>query len=226
MSSKIDGVPRELLAEIYNHHATTTSHCDQLRALLAAPVVERQPAMAWALLNGNGQVRDLTDRWDVAKHWDGLVQSLYDAPPELAELQAPTNGALIKDLTEVIAQQAAEIERLKGGQGEPVAWIAEACGPDGTAYRRTVSTTTITHRDAKYAWGERVVSQYEIKIRPLFTSQPAPVSVSVAPTDEQILEAMRSAIYAADGGYVFDYGKDYVIESGRALIEKFKELNS
>lgn len=40
----------------------------------------------------------------------------------------------------------------------------------------------------------------------------------VAPTDEQILEAMRKPIYEADGGYVWDYGKSYVLEAGKAVL--------
>ncbi|MNP09215.1 hypothetical protein D3C76_1013080 [compost metagenome] len=47
----------------------------------------------------------------------------------------------------------------------------------------------------------------------------------VALSDEQILEAMRPAIYRADGGYVFDTAKEDVITAGRALIDKVKELN-
>ena len=42
MSSKIDGVPRELLEDMLNPYADFATH-DRLRALLAAPVVERQP---------------------------------------------------------------------------------------------------------------------------------------------------------------------------------------
>lgn len=53
--------------------------------------------------------------------------------------------------------------------------------------------------------------------------QPAPVAAPI--TDEQILEAMRPAIYAADGGYVFDTAKDDVIASGRALLAEVARLN-
>jgi len=41
----------------------------------------RGEADAWALVNGGGLIRDLTDRWDVAKHWDGDIRSLYFDPP-------------------------------------------------------------------------------------------------------------------------------------------------
>lgn len=43
-------------------------------------------------------------------------------------------------------------------------------------------------------------------------------SIQAELTDEQILEAMREHIYAADGGYVFDTAKPAVIAAGRALI--------
>lgn len=39
-------------------------------------------------------------------------------------------------------------------------------------------------------------------------------------TDEEILEAMRENIYAADGGYVFDTAKSEVVSAGRSLLEK------
>jgi len=80
----------------------------------AAPVVERQPVCSKC--NDTGEV----DSGGVQPWGEGInvTCDCQLSPPELAELQAPTNGAIIKDLTEVIAQQAAEIERLKGGQGE------------------------------------------------------------------------------------------------------------
>jgi hypothetical protein len=53
----------------------------QLQARIAELESGRGEADAWALLNGGGLIRDLTDRWDVAKHWDGVVEALYFAPP-------------------------------------------------------------------------------------------------------------------------------------------------
>lgn len=187
MSSKIE-VSRELLAlYLSGDGGDWVEAGHELRALLAksddegkvnnrqmglmqfvekyaAPVVECQPAMAWALLNGNGQVRDLTARWDVAKNWDGLVQALYDAPPELAELQATI--AQLKDevgaakgeydrSANKVAQLTDENERLKGGQGEPVAWIV-----------------TDMNGDSYFAYDKQTPSD-----KPLYTSQPASVSV-------------------------------------------------
>lgn len=116
-----------------------------------------------------------------------LSYAPIDAPG--VERQGVTNGPLIKDLCELNADQQSTIARLEArvaelesGRGEPVAWLAEAVGPDGTAYRRTSSTTSITLRDAKHAWGDGVISKYEIKIQPLFTAPPAPVAVAI---DEQ-----------------------------------------
>lgn len=54
---------------------------EQLQARIAELESGRGEADAWALVNGNGQIRDLTDSWEVAKHWDGIVHSLHFAPP-------------------------------------------------------------------------------------------------------------------------------------------------
>lgn len=75
------------------------------------PVVESQEPVAWALLNGNGQIRDLTDRWDVAKHWDGLVESLYTSPP------VPVAVVLPERLTAAELEELEVIEVLLHGQG-------------------------------------------------------------------------------------------------------------
>jgi hypothetical protein len=57
------------------------SERDLLQARIAELESGRGEADAWALLNGGGLIRDLTDRWDVAKDWDGIVEPLYFAPP-------------------------------------------------------------------------------------------------------------------------------------------------
>jgi hypothetical protein len=94
----------------------------------AAPVVERQPvAPFYVTPNGKmyAKAKELIASPTVQRQLKAFASlaptaTYATAPPELAELQAPTNAALIKDLTDIIAQQAAEIERLKDGQGEPV----------------------------------------------------------------------------------------------------------
>jgi hypothetical protein len=131
MSSKIE-IERTLLS-----HAVTllsSIHSDvshQLTALLAAPVVERQPVAITKqkyLAIGTGCIKK--DGVTVELLTDLPARTkLYTAPPELAELQATiarletqVNNAINLDFErrETIAQLTAEIERLKGGQGEPV----------------------------------------------------------------------------------------------------------
>ncbi|WP_443698617.1 hypothetical protein [Pseudomonas sp.] len=62
-------------------------------------------------------------------------------------------------------------------QGEPVAWIAMAVGKDGEIYRKTTSSTEITLRDARFAWGQGVLDRFTIVTKPLYAEQPAPVAV-------------------------------------------------
>ena len=132
MSSKIDGVTRELLERVEHLLLDAfggTQAGAELRALLAAPVVERQPL---------GYVH----QWEIERifagnaHWATLWNSdgannpsrngstaiaVYTAPPELAELQALNEDALAVNKTlsqqmdamqATIDQQAVEIERL------------------------------------------------------------------------------------------------------------------
>jgi len=68
---------------------------EELRAVLAqeaGPVVELQEPVAWASISGDGKVRDLTRRWDIAKHWLGPVEPLYTSTP------APVAVVLPKDV--------------------------------------------------------------------------------------------------------------------------------
>lgn len=98
----------------------------------------------------------------------------------------------------------------EAGRQEPFAWFTDD-------YLTDKSSTT---------YDELTSNRWKDKgwpVQPLYISPPAPVAVTL--TDEQILEVMRPVIYRADGGYVFDMAKDDVIEAGRALIDKLKEMN-
>ena len=112
-----------------------------------------------------------------------------DAPPELAELQAtiaqqaaeierlrqlPTRNALIKERERL----KDEIERLKGGQGEPFGWFTDDHVDDKSA---TTYTPAVADRWRSKGW----------PVTPLYTSQPAPVSVV---TREQV-EVVAESIY-------------------------------
>lgn len=137
MSSKIE-VSRKLaekLAEDVIGLSAKKSHWAavfELRALLAAPVVERQPD-AWLI---NGKALCFPSPNIVIEPED---VPLFAAPPGLAELQATIdrlmaeiedwkNGSKIEAdagdeaRAEVVALKA-EIERLKGGQKGPIAYM-------------------------------------------------------------------------------------------------------
>jgi len=179
MSSKIDGVPRELLERVCGIATKSYDIEDamlaggELRALLAAPVVERQP-VAWFRSDALGCVMWKPRASLALKEGDPL----YTAPPELAELQATIarltaeNGILQKQLGDrwgdisalqvTVEKQEEEIERLKGGQGEPV-------------------TQCRYPRDSRY-WEDGTPDELGLgseyfEVRTLYTSQPAPVSV-------------------------------------------------
>lgn len=104
MSSKIDGVPRELLVRILKwlHSDEPDGWASELRALLAAPVVEHQPVL-WV---DAAYLRDHSNKSIPAfrKPTQYEPLALYTSPPELAQLHDA-------------------IARLKGGQGEPVSVV-------------------------------------------------------------------------------------------------------
>jgi hypothetical protein len=84
-------------------------------------------------------------------------------------------------------------------QGEPVAWV-EIAG-DGSFWPDSYTTENMSNT---------------LGYIPLYSKQPAPLAADL--TDEEIIEAMRPAIYAADGGYVFDTAPEKVIAAGRSLL--------
>jgi hypothetical protein len=140
MSSKTVEVPRELLERYVSDveaHNYGFDGGDEIRDILDAPVVERQP-VAWLRKvtdeGGNKYSVELLHNKPSIFHpyqWDSrpatgfkiIDSALYAEPPELAELQA-TIAHLRNDLegTRLLAadqllkikQQVAEIERLKG----------------------------------------------------------------------------------------------------------------
>lgn len=134
--------------------------------VLAAPVVERQPVECKCSA-GMAVVPWL--------HAKNCPVSCYIAPPELAELQATIdqletklNNAINLDFErreeierlktacskefQSVEQLKVEIERLKGGQGEPVAWIV-----------------TDMNGDSYFAYDKQTPDD-----EPLYASHPAP----------------------------------------------------
>jgi len=71
--------------------------------------------VAWALLNGNDQVRDLTARWDVAKHWDGFVQPLCASQPTPVSVVLPEREMYCQYLRGIIPSNRLEVEAYKEG---------------------------------------------------------------------------------------------------------------
>ena len=94
MSGKIE-ISRELAADLTRKIITQEDHerrvaaREELRALLSAPVVERQEPVAWLLCKGDEQPIDSTIRWDVAKHWPELAEPLYTSPPAPVSVVLP-----------------------------------------------------------------------------------------------------------------------------------------
>jgi len=165
-----------------------------------APVVERQPAPFYVTEDGKMYAkaeellasptvqRQLSEfsklRTSEDKHADSSEVAALKST--IAQLQAEQQL-----LQSTVARYLDRIAELESGRGEPVAWLAEAVGPDGTSYRRTSSITQITMRDVEYAWGKGVVSKYEINIQPLFAAQQAPVAVVLPPFAEKVISKLR-----------------------------------
>jgi hypothetical protein len=164
MSSKIDGVPRELLERCIraNDEAQPSQLYADLVALLEAPVVERQPVDAILLEN----CEDVTVQ-DYGRGYfatDDCVAQLYTAPPELSELQAElaeTNVRLASSVEQVEELQS-EIDRLKGGQGEPI-------------YQFGVNVSSTSWTDVSKEVFEEYARRGGWSTRIVHTSQPAPV---------------------------------------------------
>lgn len=233
MSSKIDGVPRELLERLQSQ-TELSNDWDEVQALLAAPVVERQEAVG---IEGMPQYLILFDdterpvetmfgeqiarkRYaDISMSWNAHLfvkidsnsrdamfaknnATVYTSPPELAELQA-----IISRLTADVETMRAKnnelndtVERLKGGQGEAVAWFTEDHLTDKSATTYDVGVSVM--------WGVK-----GWPVTPLYTSQPAPVSV--------VLPERKDAIYVIGSAY-----DDGLCEGWNACLDKVKELNN
>ena len=155
----------------------------ELRALLVAPVVERQPIGRVSYI-GNGFIRARciapppletliytappelqTENDNLRLQCGGMEMDIAELQATIARLETQVANALNLDFErrETIARMTAENERLKGGQGEAVAWIK----PDVLA--------TLRKDECCYAFGDQSPKG---NLVPLYTSQPAPVSVT------------------------------------------------
>ena len=257
----------------------------QLRLILAAPVVERQPDSeirhaAVKSLHDTMQAVPCSSLYSLA---EAVLDAGYAAPPELAELQATNerlqatcdgldsqNDALADTIARLTAkneyltslvcgcdrcggwqEDSAEIDRLKGGQGEPVAWmpwpflglkkdICPFVGSKLVDVRGGGFETT--QRADQTDW--RNVTQWREHGS---TSQPAPVSV-VHPFAEKVLSKLqRFEECASDSGADgVDIGRHWldlltqlgllnrvqrspalweITQQGEDCLDKVKELN-
>lgn len=125
---------------------------------------------------------------DIARHGEKGIP-LYTAPPELAELQA------------TIARLKAGNERLKDGQGEPVAYA------DPKSFE---NFKNLAHLGGLYAH-EWMWANPAPGLKPLYTSQPAPVPV-VLP--------LREMFHGEMDNPEIDFNKGW-----NACLDKVKELN-
>lgn len=126
----------------------------------------------------------------------------------IAQLQAENSRVndAWHDMKRELDLAKARVQELESGRGEPVMKLeAERLwGGDGEYAVSFVKSGWLD--ECRKTGGEFL----------LYTAPPAPVAVTLS--DDQILDAMREHIYAADGGYVFDTAKPDVIAAGRALI--------
>lgn len=184
----------------YDGAAHTCTACNGI----AAPVVERQP-VAWYSPHWNGKSANWVFGPELGEQvFPEFWKALYTAPPELAELQATiarltAENERIECMKENYRIDAKvyrdENERLKGGQGEAVDEIERLKGEP------------VAWRYAGCVYSNQPHSEAE----PLYTSQPAPVSV-VLPERRVIDDGDSDADQNSDHGW-------------NACLDKVKELN-
>jgi len=254
MTNKTVTMSRELVEQLQRSaESMGWSVADDLSAALAAPVVERQPFFYgimqpdgkphYSELCVSGEASDLeSEAESMSEDSDGEyhVVALYTAPPELAELQATIarltaeneNNAKNSKSWEESAMYwmderdklKYEIERLKGGQGGPVAW--KCTGDIGTPH-------VTDSEDCANAW-----YSHGGTVERLYASQPAPVSVPegwklvpIVPTEtmlnvlhDRVLISVNSRKKEANILNDKAWWKA-VVESAPDCLDKVKELN-
>jgi len=190
----IDGVPRatieQALLDAQRVRFPTDKHICNLRALLDAPVVERQPVCEVAMVDPFVLT---TGSMHLLKKGD----KLYTAPPEVAALQSTIAQlqAEQKLLQSAVARYLDRIAELESGRGEPV------------AYRHTMhfgenfgsqSKISLSSEDGFGKSGIDYDEIFKVTCEPLFTAPPAPVEV-VLP--EHIDSDLRSPVHGYARGW-------------------------
>ena len=237
MSSKIE-VSVAKLAEQYEETARGPSPgwigaevvARQLRSILAAPVVERQPVPIQRLSECDSPGMCGDDEYGAYVYYEAHVEIVSELQATIAHL----DRNLFRQ-SEQIAQLKAEIERLKGGQGEPVALsVPDECPHlivfDDTDRENLLFAGAGARSAALKTWGkismswnanlfvrvERNSRDDRYPSATVSTSQPAPVSV-VLPT---LISSEDGPHYsnnrASELGYLAGYN---------ACLDKVKELN-
>ena len=155
------------------------------------------------------------------------TKTCYEDAPELAELQATVarlreevktlrNTSVKEEVFDIVCKERdqfkAEIERLKGGQGEPVAEIANKYGdPEAFAERELRALVDIQKLPCNTM---------------LYTSQPAPVSVpdgwKLVPL-HPTMDMLDALMEWNKVGNVNAYNN--ILEAAPACLDKVKELN-
>lgn len=180
---------------------TESDFSDRMERLqdVAAPVVERQPDL-WVVSGGGVKPAPFMTypKW---AEGDYTITGYYAAPPELAELQA-TIAQLESKLNNAINldfERRAEIDRLKGGQGEP-----QVMG-------RVYTDDGITKCELNSIG--RALPDHT----PLYASQPAPAS-----TASDIAQQLESVLAMFTP---LDLTCNRALIEARACLDKVKELN-
>ncbi|RBB97497.1 hypothetical protein C3E97_027665 [Pseudomonas sp. MWU12-2115] len=170
----IDGVSRELLERLFEgfKQGNWYAEAQELRALLDAPVVERQP-VAWIEIDEDKPAGKTIDWYNSDLLEIPLGTKLYVAPPEVAALQS------------TIAQLQARVEELESGRDEPFAWVVVS--PE-FGILSDLQTTEDDAKDLAHDMDCELPAHHsggKHEIKALFTAPPAPVAVALP--DQKIL---------------------------------------
>jgi hypothetical protein len=165
------------------------------------------------------QTIDGVPRADLQAVYDELTDWKSPVAQKLrALLDAPANNSEIDSLR-------AEVERWKGIAGRRTAERTEFLNERDDLKAARHQGEPVAYRWRVKGHGEWNASVCKVEFdaranddrfvaQPLYAEQPAPVAV----TDEQVLQAMRPSIYAADGGYIWDTAPQDVLAAGRAVL--------
>lgn len=188
-------------------------------------------------------LESICEDFEAGRHWQAVqgvqkLRALLDLPVPLADrpqFRQPTHVGTFggQPQNEPSLEGGCDVNNPEwSGIGLPPvglqveAWYTLDTLPGGKPFKlKYFSKESVVFEGMHETYVSRgTFDRWDLRFRPILPvrtpEQPAPVAL----TDEQILEAMRPAIYAADGGYVFDTAPEHVIAAGRALIAYLDEL--